>query len=153
MLRWYWWRVNAWSEISAMIAAFVVSVSLQRLEFSGNNAVVFAKTALITTAATTVVWLATTLLTPPESDERLLKFYRRVRPPSTDGSASHGYAFRHGLIREAVHEDLLPGELPDNCWRPTSPRPSTPTRRWFLSAGPPSRWLTTGTRRTTPPGR
>jgi SSS family solute:Na+ symporter len=80
MLRWYWWRVNAWSEISAMIAAFVVSVSLQRLEFSGNNAVVFAKTALITTAVTTVVWLATTLLTPPESDERLLKFYRRVHP-------------------------------------------------------------------------
>jgi Na+/proline symporter len=80
MLRWYWWRVNAWSEISAMIAAFVVSVSLQRLGFSGNNAVVFAKTALITTAATTVVWLATTLLTRPESDERLLKFYRRVHP-------------------------------------------------------------------------
>ena len=88
MLRWYWWRVNAWSEISAMIAAFVVSVSLQRLEFSGNNAVVFAKTALITTAATTVVWLATTLLTPPESDERLLKFYGAFIPLCTDGSAS-----------------------------------------------------------------
>jgi solute:Na+ symporter, SSS family len=80
MLRWYWWRVNAWSEISAMIAAFVVSVSLQRLDFTGNNAVVFAKTALITTAVTTIVWLVTTLLTRPESDERLLKFYRRVQP-------------------------------------------------------------------------
>jgi SSS family solute:Na+ symporter len=80
MLRWYWWRVNAWSEISAMIAAFVVSVSLQSVAFSGNNSVVFAKTALITTAATTVVWLATTLLTRPESDERLLKFYKRVQP-------------------------------------------------------------------------
>jgi len=80
MLRWYWWRVNAWSEISAMIAAFVVSVSLQSVAFSGNNSVVFAKTALITTAATTIVWLATTLLTRPESDERLLKFYRRVQP-------------------------------------------------------------------------
>ena len=80
MLRWYWWRVNAWSEISAMIAAFVVSISLRSLEFSGNTSVVFAKTALITTAATTIVWLATTLLTRPESDERLLKFYRRVQP-------------------------------------------------------------------------
>jgi solute:Na+ symporter, SSS family len=80
MLRWYWWRVNAWSEISAMVAAFVVSISLQRVDFSGNNSVVFAKTALITTLATTIVWLATTLLTRPESDERLLKFYRRVRP-------------------------------------------------------------------------
>src|SRR6202167_1308024 len=75
MLRWYWWRVDAWSEISAMVAAFVVSVSLQNMAFSGNNTVVFAKTALITTAATTVVWLATTLATKPESDERLLKFY------------------------------------------------------------------------------
>src|SRR6202047_3865368 len=80
LLRWYWWRVNAWSEISAMIAAFVVSVSLQKVAFSGNSSVVFAKSALITTAATTVVWLATTLLTRPESDERLLKFYRRVHP-------------------------------------------------------------------------
>jgi len=80
MLRWYWWRVNAWSEISAMIAAFVVSVSLQRVAFSGNSSVIFAKSALITTAATTVVWLVTTLLTKPESDERLLKFYRRVQP-------------------------------------------------------------------------
>jgi solute:Na+ symporter, SSS family len=57
-----------------------VSVSLQRIHFSGNSSVVFAKSALITTAATTVVWLATTLLTRPESDERLLKFYRRVHP-------------------------------------------------------------------------
>ena len=80
MLRWYWCRVNAWSEISAMIAAFVVSISLRSLQFSGNTSVVFAKTALITTAATTIVWLATTLLTRPESDERLLKFYRRVQP-------------------------------------------------------------------------
>jgi solute:Na+ symporter, SSS family len=80
MLRWYWWRVNAWSEISAMIAAFVASMSLQRVKFSGNGSVVFAKTALITAGVTTIVWLVTTLLTKPESDERLLKFYRHVRP-------------------------------------------------------------------------
>src|SRR5262249_47330554 len=48
--------------------------------FSGNTSVVFAKSALLTTAATTVVWLATTLLTKPESDQRLLTFYRRVHP-------------------------------------------------------------------------
>jgi hypothetical protein len=80
LLRWYWWRINAWSEISAMIAAFVVSISLQRVHFSGNDSVVFAKAALITTITTTVVWLATTLITKPESDERLVKFYRRVHP-------------------------------------------------------------------------
>ncbi len=80
LLRWYWWRINAWSEISSMSAAFVVSLSLRNLQFSGNSSVVFAKTALITTVATTIVWLITTLLTQPEPEERLLQFYRRVRP-------------------------------------------------------------------------
>ena len=80
MLRWYWWRVNAWSEISAMVAAFVTSISLAQMSFTGNTTVVFAKTALITTAVTTIVWLVVTMITPPETDERLLKFYRRVHP-------------------------------------------------------------------------
>ena len=80
LLRWYWWRINAWSEISSMIAAFVVSVSLTRVAFTGNSSVVFAKTAMITTAATTIVWIIVTLLTPAESDERLLSFYRKVQP-------------------------------------------------------------------------
>ena len=80
LLRWYWWRINAWSEISSMIAAFVVSISLTRVNFSGNSSVVFAKTAMITTAATTLVWVITTLLTAPETEERLLRFYKKVRP-------------------------------------------------------------------------
>src|ERR1700688_844921 len=84
LLRWYWWRINAWSEISSMTAAFVVSMSLQRIEFAGNSSVVFAKTALITTAATTVVWLVTPLTTKPEPEAKLLQFYRRV-PPTIHG--------------------------------------------------------------------
>jgi SSS family solute:Na+ symporter len=80
LLRWYWWRINAWSEISSMTAAFIVSMSLQWVHFSGNSSVVFAKSTMITTAATTAVWLIATLFTQPESDERLVKFYRRVQP-------------------------------------------------------------------------
>jgi Na+/proline symporter len=80
VLRWYWWRINAWSEISSMIAAFIVSMSLTRIQFAGNTSVVFAKTALITTAITTLVWLVTTLITRPEPEEKLVQFYRRVRP-------------------------------------------------------------------------
>jgi solute:Na+ symporter, SSS family len=80
LLRWYWWRINAWSEISSMFAAFVVSVSLQRVGFSGNSSVVFAKTAMITAGATTIVWLVVTLLTRPETEAKLLSFYRRVHP-------------------------------------------------------------------------
>ncbi|HMD39003.1 MAG TPA: sodium:solute symporter family protein [Candidatus Acidoferrum sp.] len=80
LLRWYWWRINAWSEISSMIAAFVVSISLTRVHFAGNDSVVFAKTALITAGVTTLVWIITTIATPAEPEQLLLKFYRRVHP-------------------------------------------------------------------------
>jgi len=96
LLRWYWWRMNAWSEISSMTAAFIVSMSLQRVHFSGNTSVVFAKSTMITTAATTAVWLIATLLTEPETDDRLLKFYRRVQP------TIHGWKRIAALAPEVV---------------------------------------------------
>jgi SSS family solute:Na+ symporter len=80
LLRWYWWRMNAWCDISSMIAAFLVSISLTQVHFSGNDSVVFAKTAMITAGATTLVWIVVTLLSPAEPEQLLLKFYRRVRP-------------------------------------------------------------------------
>ncbi|HKT47552.1 MAG TPA: sodium:solute symporter family protein [Candidatus Acidoferrales bacterium] len=80
LLRWYWSRINAWSEISSMIAAFVVSIGLTRVQFSGNSSVVFAKSAMITAGVTTIVWLVVTMLTSPEPDAHLLAFYRRVHP-------------------------------------------------------------------------
>jgi SSS family solute:Na+ symporter len=80
LLRWYWWRINAWSEISSMIAAFIVSVSLTQVHFKGNDSVVFAKSAMITAVVTTIVWIIVTLLTSPEPQQLLLNFYRRVHP-------------------------------------------------------------------------
>src|SRR5689334_8732078 len=66
ILRWYWWRINAWSEITAMAVAAAVTLLLTRFTFAGNEPVIFAKTALITVAITSVAWLAATFLTPPE---------------------------------------------------------------------------------------
>jgi solute:Na+ symporter, SSS family len=81
ILRWYWWRINAWSEIVAMIAAAVVTLLLKNAAtFNGNEPVVFAKTALITAGCTTVAWLLATFLTPAESEQKLVAFYRRVHP-------------------------------------------------------------------------
>jgi len=81
ILRWYWWRINAWSEISAMACSLLVTVALNRWQpFAGNSSLVFAKGALTTTVVTTIVWLTVTLLTEPEPDEVLLRFYRHVRP-------------------------------------------------------------------------
>ena len=79
ILRWYWWRINAWSEIVAMLVAAVVAIYLHK-HLPGDDPVTFAKTSLITAGITTVAWIAATFLTPAESDEKLLAFYRRVRP-------------------------------------------------------------------------
>src|SRR5258707_4753996 len=84
LLRWYWWRINAWSEVSAMIAAFVVSVLLQlAFGLDTDQPKQFAWIMIITVAITTVVWLTTTYLTKPESQETLTAFYRRTRPSRT----------------------------------------------------------------------
>ena len=84
LLRWYWWRINAWSEISAMGTALVATVWLRWTEpFSGTNPVVFAKTALTTTVVTTLVWLIVTYATKAEPEAVLVKFYRSVRPHVT----------------------------------------------------------------------
>jgi SSS family solute:Na+ symporter len=81
ILRWYWWRINAWSEVSAMISAFVVSIAMQTVfGFSSDDPVQFAKIMLVTVGITTVVWLSVTFLTAPEPMPKLLSFYRRVRP-------------------------------------------------------------------------
>ncbi len=83
ILRWFWWRINAWSEISAMIAAFTVSMVLQFVfHLDESKPVEFAWLLLITVAFTTTIWIAVTLLTKPEPEEKLLAFYRRVRPNS-----------------------------------------------------------------------
>ena len=81
LLRWYWWRINAWSEISAMACSLAVTVTLNALHpFHGASPLVFAKTAMTTTAITTLVWIAVTFLTPAEPRPILEAFYRQVRP-------------------------------------------------------------------------
>jgi hypothetical protein len=81
LLRWYWWRINAWSEISAMTAAAVTSITLRfSSPFAASDPNLFGKNLLFTVAITTLVWLSATFLTEPEPDSKLLEFYRRVRP-------------------------------------------------------------------------
>jgi SSS family solute:Na+ symporter len=79
ILRWYWWRVNAWSEVSAMASALVTSVLL-RQAFDPATPRGFALNLILTTAVTTVVWLAVTFATQPEAEATLDAFYLKVRP-------------------------------------------------------------------------
>jgi Na+/proline symporter len=81
LLRWFWWRINAWSEIAAMLAALATSVTLRLgLGWKESEPLAFAWTVLVTAGVTTAVWLTVTLLTKPEPRDVLLAFYRRVRP-------------------------------------------------------------------------
>jgi solute:Na+ symporter, SSS family len=82
LLRWYWWRINAWSEVSSMIAAAVVSLALQLgWHWDSDKPQDFAWLMMVTVAITTAVWLMVTLATSPEPREVLVAFYRRTRPP------------------------------------------------------------------------
>lgn len=76
LLRWYWWRVNPWSEISAMVAAGVATIVFM----FGNLKVTGEIQIVATVVFTTVVWVTTTFLTSPTSKEQLIAFYRKIRP-------------------------------------------------------------------------
>jgi Na+/proline symporter len=81
LLRWFWWRINAWSEVSAMIAAAACSLYLQLgVKLDSDVPKHFAYIMLITVGFTTIVWLIVTFLTQPEPAETLENFCRRVRP-------------------------------------------------------------------------
>jgi Na+/proline symporter len=79
LLRWFWWRINAFSEIAAMASSFVLAIGLQVLKSRGWELPTHV-TLLATVGLTTIVWMTVTLLTPATDDATLLRFYERVRP-------------------------------------------------------------------------
>ncbi len=79
LLRWFWWRVNAWSEVAAMASSFLVALGFFLAAKLGHPSPVYV-TLPVTVAATTVVWIAVTYLTRPTDRATLVKFYELVRP-------------------------------------------------------------------------
>jgi len=115
ILRWFWWRVNAWSELSALLASIVIAFGFEILAWSqaapgayelfvtapalfGVKLTVVHK-ALILVPASIVVWVTVTLLTPPEDLEHLRRFYLRTRPGGWWGPVKAGLpaAERRGM--------------------------------------------------------
>jgi Na+/proline symporter len=91
LLRWFWWRINAWSEIAGMVISFVIAVYFQFV----HTALGFAPLAptlqlVIGIAITTVGWLAVTFATPPTDRATLQTFYDRIRPmgPGWNGAVT-----------------------------------------------------------------
>ena len=79
LVRWFWWRVNAWCEVAAMASSFLVSIGFLALARAGSP--VSTHVALVLTVAiTTVCWVVTAFVTPPTDRDVLIAFYRKVRP-------------------------------------------------------------------------
>jgi Na+/proline symporter len=109
ILRWYWWRINAWSEIAAMSAALIVSIGLQWSgTFDSATPIGFAQTMLTTVAIATLIWIAATFMTAPEPEAKLIEFYRRVHPAGPGWAAIAG---RAGSVAGAPVERLAPNFL------------------------------------------
>ncbi len=99
ILRWFWWRINAWSEISAMLAPYIVYPILLYYDVS------FEVSLMVIVAWSTFVWLLVTFLTNPTQKDVLVSFYKKVHPggigwrkisselPEVKGDKGYGYLF------------------------------------------------------------
>jgi Na+/proline symporter len=120
ILRWFWWRINAITELAAMFAAgifsmaFIVMENFYLIENDGMaslfgfvfsmvywNIIKFVGVVVLTT----IVWLLVTYLTPPASDETLRSFYRRIRPGGPGWKAVVDKALAEGIVLQK-EEDL-----------------------------------------------
>jgi len=79
LLRWFWWRINAWSEVAAMLSSFLVALGFFIASKNGHPVPAHIS-LLVTIAVTTIVWVTTTYLTMPTDRSTLVKFYQLVRP-------------------------------------------------------------------------
>lgn len=93
IMRWFWWRVNAWSEISAMAASTVLSIMAYKHPYFAGSPYYFKLAFII--AGSTIIWVTVTLLTRPVPMEKLKEFYRRTMPG--------GYGW--GPVRKAFGND------------------------------------------------
>jgi len=108
LLRWYWWRINAWSEISAMLVSFLVTLGLHLL---GRADVIHLgpdAALLWTVGLTTAIWLLVTFLTPAVDRRVLTAFVQRIRPagPGWRGFSREGLAPADNLPRALLSWSL-----------------------------------------------
>ncbi len=96
MLRWFWWRINAWSEIAAMSAAAIGSFLAPVFGYDD-----FAAKMIFTTIFATIIWVSVTFLTKPDDEETLQKFFDRVKPG--------GPGWKRFMTRGEDTYSLLPG--------------------------------------------
>jgi Na+/proline symporter len=106
LLRWFWWRVNAWSEIAAMASSFLIALAFFITRKSGVE-IPSPVSLLGTVAATTVVWITVTLLTRPAESGTLVRFYQLVRPAGPGWKPIAAQAGRLAAPSDSLTQSLL----------------------------------------------
>ncbi len=110
LLRWYWWRINAWCEVVAMIGSFVISVGFIMLERQGVFTMESAPKLILTVIITTICWLLAAYFGPQTDRKTLIDFYRKVHPA---GPGWEKIRVEAGISKEEVriHGDNIPRAL------------------------------------------
>ena len=108
ILRWFWWRINAWSEIAAMLSSGIISIaltneSLFNLIFNDDGFPAYMKFPFIV-LVTTSIWLIVTFITPADEKETLIKFYKKTKP----GGPGWNKIKEHVTINDKKVEWIVP---------------------------------------------
>lgn len=106
ILRWFWWRINAYSEITAMIVSFAVALFF---EFGVSEPLSDHFKLLAGIGITTVSWLIVTFLTRPTDHHTLVSFYRLIKPAPGGWKPVLALAQKQGELHD---KDIIPGKLP-----------------------------------------
>lgn len=105
ILRWFWWRINAYSEISAMLISFVVALVFKFGDFGLESYMELLIGVLITTMG----WLAVTFITKPTQSDVLVNFYKKIKPAKWGWEPVLESALAQGEMKK---EELEQGQLP-----------------------------------------
>lgn len=109
ILRWFWWRINAYSELAAMVISFLVAVFFQFNQNMGWFALETWQELVLGVLITTAGWMAVTFLTPATDHQTLLSFYKTIRPEP----AGWGPIVKRGIAEgQLEHGALEAGKLP-----------------------------------------
>ncbi len=109
ILRWFWWRINAYSEIAAMAISFLMAIYLELIHPGGLES---HTKLLLGVSVTTAGWLAVTFLTPPTPQHRLLSFYQLIKPAPGGWQPVIEQGLQDGtLSRKALRPGRLPLEI------------------------------------------
>lgn len=107
ILRWFWWRINAYSEITAMVVSFMLALYF---ELGMENPLPEHIKLLAGVGITTVAWVAVTFLTAPSSQETMLRFFKLIQPSPTGWKPVIEKGIASG---ELDSNEIIPGKLPN----------------------------------------